>query len=335
MVSLDIVLNKGDNKMVKKLQKLPAGLFLVPMILSMIVYTIAPDLMMTGGMVQSLFSGEGVGFIVAALTFYSGTNLNLKRLVRILKRHGIILVVKGIVSVIISLLYIRFFGQEGVLGVSALAFVVAISSTNPAVYMSTVDVYGNEDDPAAYGITGLFSIPLFPIIVYSLLSGTSGGGMDWTPVFTTLIPLVVGLILGNIDTDFSKVFTPGIGAILPLLGWNLGQGMNLVEALKAGGSGFVLLIMFLVINLYIIFLDNKVLKNDGIVGFALLNVAGVSTSTPAVIGALYPALAGSYVSGATSQVLLVCVVTSILTPILTQWQYKRVYGKLPVDQIEV
>ena len=171
----------------------------------------------------------------------------------------------------------------------------------------------------------------FPIIVYSLLSGTSGGGMDWTPVFTTLIPLIVGLILGNIDTDFSKVFTPGIGAILPLLGWNLGQGMNLVDALKAGGAGFVLLIMFLVINLYIIFLDNKVLKNDGIVGFALLNVAGVSTSTPAVIGALYPALAGSYVSAATSQVLLVCVVTSILTPILTQWQYKRVYGKLPVE----
>ena len=149
--------------MVKKLQKLPAGLFLVPMILSMIIYTIAPDLMMTGGMVQSLFLGEGVGFIVAALTLYSGTKLNLKRLVRILKRHGLILVAKGIVSVIISLLYIQFFGQEGVLGVSALAFVVAISSTYPAVYISTVDVYGNEDDPAAYGLTGLFSIPLFPL----------------------------------------------------------------------------------------------------------------------------------------------------------------------------
>ncbi len=83
---------------------MPAGLFLVPMILSMIVYTIAPDLMMTGGMVQSLFSGEGVGFIVAALTFYSGTNLNFKRLVRILKRHGIILVVKAVVSIAISIL---------------------------------------------------------------------------------------------------------------------------------------------------------------------------------------------------------------------------------------
>src|SRR5690554_6084190 len=102
------------------------------MIISMIIYTIAPNLMMTGGMVQSLFSGEGVGFIVAALTFYSGTSLNFKRLVRILKRHGVILVVKGIVSVTLSLLYIKFFGQAGILGVPALAFVVAVSSVNPA-----------------------------------------------------------------------------------------------------------------------------------------------------------------------------------------------------------
>ncbi len=315
--------------MVKKLQKLPAGLFLVPMIISMIIYTIAPNLMMTGGMVQSLFSGEGVGFIVAALTFYSGTSLNFKRLVRILKRHGVILVVKGIVSVTLSLLYIKFFGQAGILGVPALAFVVAVSSVNPAVYMSTVDVYGNDDDPAAYGLTGLFSLPLFPIIVYSIVAGSAGGGMDWTPVFTTLIPLIAGMILGNIDPDFAAVFTPGIGAILPLLGWNLGQGMNLVEAIKAGGSGLILLAMFYVLNYYVFILDNKILKNDGIVALGLWNVAGVSTSTPAVIIGLYPAIVGQYGSAAISQVLLVCVITSVLTPVIAQFQYKRYYGKLP------
>lgn len=314
--------------MVKKLQKLPAGLFLVPMIISMIVYTIAPNLMMTGGMIQSLFSGEGVGFIVAALTFYSGTNLNFKRLVRILKRHGIILVVKAAVSIAISILYIRLFGPSGIFGMSALAFTVAISSVNPAVYMSTVEDYGTEDDAAAYGLTGLLSIPLIPMVVYSLVAGAeAGGSVDWSPVITTLIPLIVGIILGNIDTDFAKVFTPGIGAILPLLGWNLGQGMNLVVALQSGVSGLLLTVIFLIINSYLFVFDNKVLKNDGVAGLALLNVAGVSTSTPAVIGTLFPAMAASYVSSATSQVMLVCVITSILTPIITQWHYKRYYGE--------
>ncbi len=314
--------------MVKKLQKLPAGLFLVPMIISMIVNTIAPDLMRTGGMVQSLFSGEGVGFIVAALTFYSGTNLNIKRLIRILKRHGVILLVKGIVSVIVSLLYIRFFGPEGIFGISALAFVVAICSTNPAVYMSIVDIYGTEDDASAYGLIGLFSIPLFPVFVFSMVAGSAtGAGMDWTPVITTLIPLAAGMVLGNLDTEFANVFAPGVGALLPLLGWNLGQGMDLIEALQSGVSGILLTVIFMLLNYYLFIIDYKLMKNDGVVGFSLWNVAGASTSTPAIVGALYPVLAGSYISAATSQILLACVITSIITPIATQWQYTRYYGK--------
>lgn len=183
---------------------------------------------------------------------------------------------------------------------------------------------------------GLFLVPMIlSMIVYTIAPDLmmTGGSVDWSPVITTLIPLIVGIILGNIDTDFAKVFTPGIGAILPLLGWNLGQGMNLVVALQSGVSGLLLTAIFLAINSYLFVLDNKIMKNDGVVGLALLNVAGVSTSTlPAVIGALFPAMAASYVSGATSQVMLVCVITSILTPIITQWQYKRYYGEAALDK---
>lgn len=318
--------------MVKFLRKLPAGLFLVPLVLSMIVYTIAPNLMMTGGMVQSLFSGEGIGFMVAALTFYSGTNLNIKRLVRVLKRHGVILVVKAVVSLILSFAYIYFFGQEGILGISAVAFVVAVCSTNPAIYMSIVESYGDDDDPTAFGLTGLFSIPLFPIFVYSFVAGSAGGGMDWTPVITTLIPLIIGIILGNIDPEFGAVFAPGIGAILPLLGWNLGQGMDLVAAVKAGGPGLILTAVFILLNAYLYFLDYNILGNNGVVGLSLISVAGVSVSTPAVLMTLYPEIVGNYVVDATSQLLLVCVITSILAPIASQWQYKRVYGTLMPGQ---
>lgn len=153
--------------------------------------------------------------------------------------------------------------------------------------------------------------------------------MDWTPLVTTLIPLIVGMVLGNIDTEFATIFRPGIGVLLPLLGWNLGQGMNLVAAVRAGAAGILLTIIFLVLNSYLFILDHKILKNDGVTALALTNVAGLSTSTPAVIAALYPAIVGEYVSSATSQILLAAVVTSILTPIVTQWQYKRYYGTEP------
>ena len=101
--------------------------------------------------------------------------------------------------------------------------------------------------------------------------------------------------------------------------------MNLVVALQAGGSGLIFTILFLLINSYLFFLDSKILKNDGIVGIGLTNVARVSTATPATIGLMYPTILSSYISSATSQVLLVCVITSILTPIIAQWQYKRYY----------
>lgn len=264
--------------------------------------------------------------MVAALTFYSGTNLNIKRLVRVFKRHVVILVVKAIVSILLSLGYIYLFGQEGILGISAVAFVVAISSANPAIYMSIVEPYGDDDDPTAFGLTGLFSIPLFPIFIYSLIAGSAGGGMDWTPVITTLVPLIIGVILGNIDPEFGEVFSPGIGAILPLLGWNLGQGMDLVAAIKAGGPGLILTVVFILLNSYLFFLDYNVLGNNGVVGLALISVAGVSVSTPAVLGSLYPEIVGNYVLDATSQLLLVCVITSILAPIASQMQYKHYYG---------
>lgn len=70
------------------IKRLPAGTFLVPMILSMITYTLAPDLFMVGGMTQALFSGEGVGFLAAVMTFFSGTMLDVKQIGRLFKRQG-------------------------------------------------------------------------------------------------------------------------------------------------------------------------------------------------------------------------------------------------------
>ena len=61
---------------------------------------------------------------------------------------------------------------------------------------------------------------------------------------------------------------------------SFGKGMNLVVALQSGVSGLLLTAIFLAINSYLFVLDNKIMKNDGVVGLALLNVAGVSISTP-------------------------------------------------------
>ncbi len=227
--------------------------------------------------------------------------------------EGVLLLAKFVIAGGISLLYISLFGQSGVMGISALAFTITICSINPAVYLSLMQQYGNEQDTAVYGITGLFSIAAVPMIIYGI---ASGGGMDWTPVISTLIPMAAGVVFGNLDPNFRAFFMPALPGLTFLMGWNLGYGLNLIDALQAGGGGLILAVLFYIINFSMLLIDRFVLKNDGTVGATFMTVAGLSVSTAGLVGAIYPELLGDYVGAAASQVLLVVVVTSVITPFI-------------------
>lgn len=299
--------------MLNTIKRIPAGTFLVPMLASAFVFTFWPDLFQIGGLTEHIFGGGGTNGIIGAICFCSGTGIELKKIGYALKRQGVLLVAKFISGVAISLIYINLFGQSGVLGISALAFTIAICSINPAVYLSLMQQYGNQQDTAVYGVTGLFSIAAVPMIVYGL---ASGGGMDWTPVISTLVPMAAGVIFGNLDPEFKGFFMPALPALTFLMGWNLGYGLNLIDALQAGGGGLILAVLFYVLNFSMLLIDRFVLKNDGTVGATFMTVAGLSVSTAALVGALYPEQLGPYVSAAASQVLLVVVVTSVITPFI-------------------
>lgn len=299
--------------MLDKINKVPAGTFLVPMLVSAFIYTFWPNLFQIGGLTEHIFGGGGTNGIIGAICFCSGTGINLKKIGYALKRQEVLLAVKFMIGAGMSLLYISLFGQSGVLGISALAFTIAICSINPAVYLSLMQQYGTEQDTVVYGVTGLFSIAAVPMIVYGI---ASGGGMDWTPVISTLIPMIAGVVLGNLDPKFKSFFMPALPALTFLMGWNLGYGLNLIDALQAGGGGFILAILFYVINVSMVLIDRFVLKNDGTVGATFMTVAGLSVSTAALVGAIYPEQLGAYVTSAASQVLLVVVATSVITPFI-------------------
>ncbi len=299
--------------MLNAIKKVPAGTFLVPMLMSALIYTFWPNLFQIGGLTEHIFGGAGTNGIIGAICFASGTGIDVKKIGYALKRQGVLLLAKFIIGVTASLLFISFFGQSGVLGISALAFTITICSINPAVYLSLMQQYGSEQDTAVYGVTGLFSIAAVPMIVYGI---ASGGGMDWMPVISTLVPMVAGVVFGNIDSNFRDFFMPALPGLTFLMGWNLGYGLNLVESLKAGGGGLVLGLLFYIINFALLLIDRFVLKNDGTVGATFLTVAGLSVSTAGILGNIYPDLLGPYVTAATSQVLLVVVLTSVITPFI-------------------
>lgn len=306
--------------MLKAINKIPAGTFLVPMILSAIIYTFWPDLFNIGGLTEGAFSGSGMPFITGALSFFSGIGMRMGVLKKLVKNHGVLLLARLIVTMALGLLYISVFGQAGIFGISAMAFIIGIGSINPAVYMAISAGFGTEEDTAAFGIVSLFAIPLVPVLIYSL---SSPGGFEWISLVSTLIPVIAGMILGNLDPEFHKLFGPGVSALLPLLGWNIGQDLNLIEATKSGVAGLILVVVYYVVNAYQFPLGTKVLKNNGIAPLAMMSAAGVSLGTPAVVGAMSPEYA-QYVTSTTAQVLTVVVVTSIVTPIIVK-NYSKKY----------
>lgn len=308
--------------MVKFMKKIPAGTFLVPMLLSALVYTIWPNLFSNiGGVTDAFLGGSGTNFIIGLICFISGISINVKTMGKLFKRHGVLLLLKLVLVIVLGLSFIALFGQSGIFGISALAFIVAMSSMNPALYISIVNDFGDEVDKAAIGLVGLFAIPAVPMLIYAI---AGQGEIEWMPIISTIIPLLLGMILGNLDKNFSTIFSTGISVLLPILGWNIGQGMNLIEGLQSGIYGILLVILFYIFMSPLFIFDKKILKNDGIAGLSMTASAGVSASFPAIIAASNPSLA-PYVTGATTQIVTLAIVTILVTPVLARKLHQKTY----------
>ena len=300
--------------MVKFMKRIPAGTFLVPMLLSALLYTIWPEMLQVGGITEAFLGGGNLNFVIGLVTFISGVGIDIKSIPQLLKRHGLLSLLKLILSVGFGLGYIALFGLEGIFGISALAFVVTMASVNSALYVSLVKDYGDEVDQAAFGMINIFSIPVVPVLVFAI---QGSAGIDLMPVVNILIPLVLGIVLGNIDTGFRDIFGGGVSLLIPVIGWKIGQSLNLVDAVQEVFLGALLVLLYYVLMSPLVFADQKLLKQDGVAPMALNAVAALSSSFPAIIAGINPELQ-AYVTSASAQVLAACLITVIVTPIITK-----------------
>ena len=264
--------------MLKFMRKIPAGTLLIPMLIAALLNTFVPGLFNIGGLTEALFTPKGANYVVGLVSFCSATSIDIKKIASVLKKQGVLLLVKIIVCFVFGYGYISLFGQEGIMGVSAIAFIVAICSVNPSVYLAIVSDYGDEDDKVAFGLVGLVCIPAFPMLVYSI---TNGGSVDWTPIISTIIPIILGMIIGNIDKDMASLFSPGLPLLMPFLGWSVGSGINLVQAVQSGFSGIVITLFYYIVLLPPIYLtETKILKFDGMSTLGMSTIAGLSAAMP-------------------------------------------------------
>ncbi|MFZ7333075.1 2-keto-3-deoxygluconate permease [Streptococcus pluranimalium] len=299
----------------KLMKSIPGGTLLIPMLISAIIHTFSPTFFNIGGLTQAMFSGEAINFILGAAVFLSGCTLKLKTLTQVFKNYGVLLLARFIISTVASLIFIKLFGLDGIWGLSAIAFICTLTSMNPTLFLALMKDYGDESDQAAFGLVAVMALPIIPMFIYGLTSPTP---LNFMPILSTLFPLVLGIIIGNLDHDLSQHMAPAMGFIIIMLGWGVGANINLFEAMKAGLPGIMIAILYYLIGaLPLILIEKYILKRSGASATALSTVAGLSASIPLLMVVSNPELK-DYASQSAAITSLVVVCTAIIAPILCQ-----------------
>ena len=160
--------------------------------------------------------------------------------------------------------------------------------------------------------------PFFTLVAL----GASGlAQIPFMSLIATLLPIVIGMILGNLDPDMRKFLGSSKLLLIPMFSFPLGAGMDLRTIITAGGPGIILGIIasFTGIGGYILL---KLFKEKPVVGLATGSTAGNAVATPAAVAVLDPTMA-AIATAATAQVAAACVVSAIICPLIVSYAVKN------------
>jgi len=92
--------------------------------------------------------------------------------------------------------------------------------------------FGDSNDVGAISILSISDGPFLTMVAFGL---TGIGDIPVIMLVATILPIVVGCILGNLDEDLRKWLAPGTVVMIPFFAFPLGAGLNLEQLLLAGG----------------------------------------------------------------------------------------------------
>jgi len=299
------------------IEKVPGGLMLVPLLVGAVIHTAAPD----AGKFFGSFTGAmftGLAPILGAFYVCLGATLDLKATPYILKKGGVLLGSKIVFAAIVGTVLGRFLGEapisSGLLaGLSVLAVVAALSDTNGGLYISLMGQFGRNRDVGAYSVMSLESGPFLTMVILGI-AGLSA--FPWQALVGAILPLALGMLLGNLDPAMRRFLAPAVPALVPFLGLTLGLTINLAAVWRAGLLGIGLGLFVVLVGGAVLLLADKLTRGDGIAGLAAATTAGNAAVVPAIVAQANPVYAPAAQS-ATVLVAASVVVTAVLCPIIT------------------
>src|SRR6187402_1270953 len=209
-------------KLKATIEKIQGGMMIVPLFIGVMLNTFFPALLDIGGMTTSLARGSGV--LIAAFLVCMGASINLRSTPMALKKGVAVTFTKFLIGALLGIAVAYFFGAEGIFGLSALAIISAVTNSNGGLYVALAGEFGDETDVGAIAILSVNDGPFLTMIALGIAGIAS---MPLLPLLGVVLPLLVGLVLGNLDEDLRTFLGKGGAVLIPFFAFALGAGLNL------------------------------------------------------------------------------------------------------------
>lgn len=301
-------------KIMKTIQKVPGGMMVVPLLLGAILNTIAPDALQIGGFTTALFK-NGALPLIALFVLCMGAQIDIKKAGVPLYKGISLTAVKFLVGAILGWGVGQIFGPAGLLGITPLAIISAMTNSNGGLFAALTGQYGDATDVGAVSILSLNDGPFFTMIA---LGATGLAKIPLIAFVAVLVPIVLGFILGNMDEDWRRLLAQGQTLLVPFFAFPLGAALDFRTVVSAGLPGIILGVMTVLITGLGGYYAYRLFGGKKAVGASIGTTAGNAVGTPAAVAAADPSMA-AIAAVATAQIAASVIVTAILCPLLVSY----------------
>ena len=313
----------GKVPILDTINKVPGGLMVIPLILGVLANTFFPDALQIGSFTTALFK-SGANCLIGLLFFCSGAQIQFKSAGMSLYKGVVINLGKVLTGVACGVILAKVAGPEAAfLGVTPLAMIGAMSNSNGGLYTALASKYGDDADVGAIAIISSNDGPFFEM----MFMGIAGvAAIPISSLIACIVPIVIGMILGNLDDKIRDFLKPGIMISIFMFAFPLGTGMSLKTLISAGIPGVILGLMTIIVTgipTYLLyrFVIPKGKRHSCVAGMAVGTTAGNAVATPAAIALIDPAWE-AFAEVATAQVSASVIVTAVCIPLIVDWLYK-------------